>query len=395
MDESQSVSQASMASETILVSDVKPVTGEEEIYSVEVFPGNGDETSVQLKFTKPNLIDSGTFGFVSLTTLVNSNEAAAIKTVFLENQVANRELEIMKTIRHCNIIELKYYFFEKYQDKIKMNLILEYLPQTLYKILKHYQRYKMKLHPTYTKVIMYQLLKVLNYLHSLGICHRDIKPQNLLLNYATGELKLCDFGSAKKLIEGERNVSYVCSRYYRAPELLFGSVYYTTKVDVWSAGCIFAELLFGRVFFLANSTLEMLVEIIKVLGTPTQGEIRKMNPKAPKFDLPKVKPRKMSLNIKNSTPSDAADLLSQILVWEPEMRIAPIYACCHRFFDQLRDPCTKLPDGSSLPSLLFYMTEQEISIQPDLRSILVPQYSYDTPSTERITPCANSSCDKP
>ncbi|XP_014288041.1 putative glycogen synthase kinase-3 homolog [Halyomorpha halys] len=373
MDESQSVSQASMASASLTFSVVKPVAEEEEVYSVQVFPGYEDEASVLLKFTEPKLIDTGTFGSVSVTTLLHSNEVVAIKTVYLENKVSNRELEIMKTVRHCNIIELKYYFFDKDQDKIKMNLVLEYLPQTLYKILKHYQRYRMKLHPTYIKVFIYQLLKALNYLHSLGICHRDIKPQNLLLNYATGELKLCDFGSAKKLVEGERNIAYICSRYYRAPELLFGSINYTTKIDVWSAGCIFAELLFDRVFFSASSTLEMLVEIIKVLGTPTEGQIHKMNPKAPKFDLPVVRPRKMSLTFKYSVPADAADLLSKILVWEPEMRIAPIYACCHPFFDQLRDPTTKLPDGSSLPPKLFHMTDQEIAVQPDLRSILVLQ----------------------
>jgi serine/threonine protein kinase len=75
-----------------------------------------------------------------------------------------------------------------------------------------------------------QLLRSLAYIHSVGICHRDIKPQNLLLNPATGVLKLCDFGSAKILVAGEPNVSYICSRYYRAPELIFGATNYTTNI---------------------------------------------------------------------------------------------------------------------------------------------------------------------
>jgi glycogen synthase kinase 3 beta len=75
-----------------------------------------------------------------------------------------------------------------------------------------------------------QLLRSLAYIHSVGICHRDIKPQNLLLNPATGILKLCDFGSAKILVAGEPNVSYICSRYYRAPELIFGATNYTTNI---------------------------------------------------------------------------------------------------------------------------------------------------------------------
>jgi len=77
---------------------------------------------------------------------------------------------------------------------------------------------------------MYQLFRSLAYIHSLGICHRDIKPQNLLLDPETAVLKLCDFGSAKQLLQGEPNVSYICSRYYRAPELIFGAINYTTKI---------------------------------------------------------------------------------------------------------------------------------------------------------------------
>lgn len=80
------------------------------------------------------------------------------------------------------------------------------------------------------KLYMYQLFRSLAYIHSLGICHRDIKPQNLLLDPETGVLKLCDFGSAKHLVRGEPNVSYICSRYYRAPELIFGAIDYTTKI---------------------------------------------------------------------------------------------------------------------------------------------------------------------
>jgi glycogen synthase kinase 3 beta len=80
------------------------------------------------------------------------------------------------------------------------------------------------------KLYIYQLFRSLAYIHSQGICHRDIKPQNLLLDPTTGVLKLCDFGSAKILVENEPNVSYICSRYYRAPELIFGATNYTTKI---------------------------------------------------------------------------------------------------------------------------------------------------------------------
>jgi glycogen synthase kinase 3 beta len=84
------------------------------------------------------------------------------------------------------------------------------------------------------KLYIYQLFRSLAYIHSQGICHRDIKPQNLLLDPSTGVLKLCDFGSAKILVENEPNVSYICSRYYRAPELIFGATNYTTKIGLFS-----------------------------------------------------------------------------------------------------------------------------------------------------------------
>lgn len=83
------------------------------------------------------------------------------------------------------------------------------------------------------QLYMYQLFRSLAYIHSLGVCHRDIKPQNLLLDPDTAILKLCDFGSAKQLFPGEPNVSYICSRYYRAPELIFGAINYTTKIGKW------------------------------------------------------------------------------------------------------------------------------------------------------------------
>lgn len=82
-------------------------------------------------------------------------------------------------------------------------------------------------------------------------------------------MKVCDFGSAKKLIKGEPNVSYICSRYYRAPELIFGATEYTNAIDVWSMGCVIAEMVLGEPLFPGESAVDQLVEIIKILGTPT------------------------------------------------------------------------------------------------------------------------------
>ncbi|KIH46166.1 hypothetical protein ANCDUO_23784 [Ancylostoma duodenale] len=136
---------------------------------------------------------------------------------------------------------------------------------------------------------MYQLFRALAYIHGIGICHRDIKPQNLLIDPESGILKLCDFGSAKYLVKGEPNVSYICSRYYRAPELIFGATNYTNSIDVWSAGTVMAELLLGQPIFPGDSGVDQLVEIIKVLGTPTKEQIQSMNPNYKEFKFPQIK----------------------------------------------------------------------------------------------------------
>lgn len=115
---------------------------------------------------------------------------------------------------------------------------------------------------------MYQLFRSLAYIHSLGICHRDIKPQNLLLDPETAVLKLCDFGSAKQLLHGEPNVSYICSRYYRAPELIFGAINYTTKIGKISV--IFAYPYDCKAFlispFIANRRMERWLRTSRTLA---------------------------------------------------------------------------------------------------------------------------------
>ena len=106
-----------------------------------------------------------------------------------------------------------------------------------------------------------------------------VDPQNF-------QLKVCDFGSAKRLVRGEVNVSYICSRYYRAPELIFGATEYNNAIDVWSVGCVMAELLLGQPLFPGESGVDQLVEIIKVLGTPTRDQIHSMNPNYSDFKFP-------------------------------------------------------------------------------------------------------------
>lgn len=100
--------------------------------------------------------------------------------------------------------------------------------------------------------------------------------------------------SAKILVPGEPNVSYICSRYYRAPELIFGATNYTLSIDVWSTGCVMAELILGQPFFPGDSGIDQLVEIIKILGTPSKQEIAAMNASYVEHRFPQIKPHPLS-----------------------------------------------------------------------------------------------------
>jgi serine/threonine protein kinase len=168
------------------------------------------------------------------------------------------------------------------------------------------------------------------------VCHRDIKPQNLLVNPHTHQLKLCDFGSAKVLVKGEPNISYICSRYYRAPELIFGATEYTTAIDVWSAGCVLAELLLGQPIFPGDSGVDQLVEIIKVLGTPTREEIKCMNPNYTEFKFPQIKAHPWHKIFHKRMPAEAVDLVSRLLQYSPSLRSTAVSVAA--LFEQILFP---------------------------------------------------------
>nr|AGC69742.1 glycogen synthase kinase 3 [Tieghemostelium lacteum] len=326
------------------------------------------------------IVGNGSFGVVTHAKVADTNENVAIKKVLQDQRYKNRELQIMKLLNHINIVQLKNSFYTTDNDEVYLNLVLEYVPDTVYRVTRHFSVQKQTLPLLYVKLYIYQLCRSINYIHQLGICHRDIKPQNLLLDSSAGILKLCDFGSAKILIKGETNVSYICSRHYRAPELIFGSTNYTTTIDIWSLGCVLAELLLGQPLFPGENGIDQLVEIIKVLGTPTKEQIHAMNPYYTSFKFPEIKPNPWSkvFRSRNHVPPEAIELLSNILRYDPTERLKPIEICAHPFFDELRDPNTKLLDGKPLPPLFNFTVQEQLTIGPKLAKVLIPQHALSS-----------------
>ena len=321
---------------------------------------------------------NGAFGMVYQAKDINNNKIVAIKKVFQDLRYKNRELSILKELNHENCCYLYDYFYTTASDNPDeeyLNLIMEFMPQTLHKELKIYRNQKKQLPLILIKLYSYQIIRGLSYMHALGICHRDIKPDNILINPDTCELKLCDFGSAKKLVKGQPNVSYISSRAYRAPELIFGATEYTTAIDLWSGGCVIAEMVLQQPIFSGESSLEQIVEIIKVLGTPNKSQIQSMNPEYKEYKFPIIKRESWDNVFKGKNmPKEFYDLIDKMLLFSPEKRTKPLYLLGHPFFDELRNINTRLPNGKNLPRLFnFNKTEMNIDSR-FIKDKLIPHW---------------------
>jgi serine/threonine protein kinase len=335
--------------------------------------GTNQSTAPMLSYHAECVIGNGSFGVVFKAKVVETGETVAIKKVLQDKRFKNRELQIMRKIQHPNVVQLKSCFYsngERGADELFLNLVLEYVPETVYGMTKLYADRRETMPLVCILLYMYQLCRALAHVHALGICHRDIKPQNLLVDPITHVLKLCDFGSAKQLVQGEPNVSYICSRYYRAPELIFGATDYTTQIDTWSLGCVGAELILGRPLFPGKDCVEQLVEIFRVLGTPSREEIEAMNRNYTEIQFSQVFRMPWNKVLPSSTPLELMDLIAKMLCYSPTIRITPLYACTQPAFDLLRLSTTVLPNGRPLPPL-FNFTDVELSIDPSLNEALM------------------------
>eukprot|EP00894_Picocystis_sp_ML_P003859 jgi/Pico_ML_1/54376/g4734.t1 len=237
------------------------------------------------------VVGKGSFGVVYQAEWIEEKRVVAVKKVMQDRRFKNRELEVMLGMPpHPNVVELLHCFYSRGRGgEVYLNLVLEFVRGTVFHVTKLHAREKQHVPIELAKYYAYQTLSALDHLHRNGVCHRDVKPHNLLVRTDDHVLKLCDFGSAKPLVAGEPNISYICSRYYRAPELIFGAAAYTTAIDVWSAGCVLAELMLGKPIFAGKSSVDQLAEIVKVLGPPTHAEIMDMNANPGSIKFPDIK----------------------------------------------------------------------------------------------------------
>lgn len=285
------------------------------------------------RYQKMEKIGEGTYGIVYKAKDRVSGEIIALKKIRLEAEdegipsTAIREISLLKELQHPNIVRL----YDVVHTEKKLTLVFEFLDQDLKKYLDVCDT---GLELPIMKSFLYQLLMGVAYCHHHRVLHRDLKPPNLLIN-REGQLKLADFGLARAFGIPVRSYTHeVVTLWYRAPDVLMGSRRYSTPVDIWSVGCIFAEMANGRPLIAGTSEGDQLERIFRLLGTPTQADypgiidLPEYHPNLPRYPPP----LNGFVGLVPTLNATGVDLLTQMMQYDPARRITANDALKHPFF---------------------------------------------------------------
>lgn len=315
-------------------------------------------------------IGLGAYGIVFSAIDKETQEHVAIKVMpspFLtltDSIRILREIKILSNLKHDNIINLIDVVTKNDFDNFdRLVMVIDLMDTDLNKVVLS----QIDLTTEFRQYFGYQLVRGLKYVHSANVYHRDLKPANIFVN-ETCDLKIADFGLAGVIGSKINQTLYVTTRYYRAPEILLEYDNYGSAVDMWSVGCILAELIMKVPIFPGKGTHDQLELITDILGSPTNEDIEELtNKNARNFitSLPQKKPTDLSLLLKGAEPEEI-DLISRMLVWDPRKRISAAEALEHPFFADLHDPAE---EPSALPFDHFEFDESTLSID-DVKKLL-------------------------
>ncbi|EMD36065.1 hypothetical protein CERSUDRAFT_115977 [Gelatoporia subvermispora B] len=287
------------------------------------------------RYAKIEKVGEGTYGVVYKAKDTTNNQVVALKKIRLEAEdegvpsTAIREISLLKELKDDNVVRL----LDIVHADQKLYLVFEFLDVDLKRYMEHGNKTGNPITPQIVKKFTHQLTSGLLYCHSHRILHRDLKPQNLLID-KYDNLKLADFGLARAFGIPMRTYTHeVVTLWYRAPEVLLGSRHYSTAIDMWSVGCIFAEMIMrGHPLFPGDSEIDQIFKIFRVLGTPSEENWPGIS------QLPDYKPtfphwagQDLSSHVP-SLDSDGVDLLKLMLTYDTAKRISAKRTLVHPYF---------------------------------------------------------------
>ncbi|XP_022192565.2 cyclin-dependent kinase 1 [Nilaparvata lugens] len=292
-------------------------------------------------------IGEGTYGVVYKAKNLKTGTLCAIKKIRIENEdegvppTTIREISLLKELEHPNIVTLH----KVVMEDNRLYLVFEFLCMDLKKYLDSLDTDQL-VKPSHVKSYLYQIIQAILFCHKRRVIHRDLKPQNLLID-SHGTIKVADFGLGRAFGVPVRVFTHeVVTLWYRAPEVLLGCSRYACPIDIWSIGCIFAEMATRKPLFQGDSEIDQLFRIFKILSTPNETSWPGVS------ELPDYKPifpnwttNTLNQQVKNIS-KDGLDLLQKMLVYDPSARISAKESIKHEYFKDL--------DKSRLPGADIY-----------------------------------------
>merc|ERR1719273_821875 len=319
-------------------------------------------------YTKLDKLGEGTYATVFKGKSRLTDNLVALKEIRLEHEegapcTAIREVSLLKELRHANIVTLH----DIVHTDRALTLVFEYLERDLKQYMDDCGAI---LSMNNDKLFLFQLLRGLSYCHSRRILHRDLKPQNLLIN-ERGELKLADFGLARaKSVPTKTYSNEVVTLWYRPPEVLLGLTEYSSHIDMWGVGCIFYEMATGRPLFPGSTVEDELQLIFKVLGSPTEETWPgiSQSDELASYKFPTYSPEPL-LSHAPRLDANAIGLISSFLLFEYKRRISAVSSVKHPYFHSLGPDLQKIADTESI----FSVPGIKLSKDPGYRSSVFSQ----------------------
>ncbi|KAI9361898.1 kinase-like domain-containing protein [Pilaira anomala] len=346
----------------------------DDFYTVTI-ENSQEKFTISKQYKIIRKVGAGSYGSVCSALNVNTNEVVAIKKcrhIFDKKLITKRCLREMKLLQHLNghprIIDLKAMDIVDPRTFNEVYLIQSCCDTTMADIIHS----KLELEAVHYQWFMYQLFSGLKYIHSANVLHRDLKPANILVN-ENCDLRICDFGMARGFLNPSDHVEtkymthYVVTRWYRAPEIMLSRNTYDKSIDMWSVGCILAELLGRKVLFKGTDYVDQLHKIVGILGLPEDTSFWDNSSSVTEYIKnlrdesglpPPTEPIDFRIVFPNA-PVEALDLLKKLLCLDPTKRLTADGGLNHPFVVNVRDPAEEVECAQPFDFESFELIESE------------------------------------